>query len=142
MNVRVVVHPGIIMGSLGVLFLVAVVTTFVVRGPDRISTEPEWTPPEGNSEQGRVAIQRHGCGACHSIPGIQGANARIGPRLDGIVEQSFIAGKLSNTPENLARWIQDPQEITPGTAMPNLDVSETEAQDIAAYLYTATREDR
>lgn len=142
MKLRLVIRPGIIMGSLGVLFLVAVAVTFALRGPDRISTEPEWTPPEGDTEQGRVAIRRHGCGACHSIPGITGANARVGPRLDGIVEQSFIAGKLSNSPENLARWIQDPQEVTPGTAMPDLDVSETEARDIAAYLYTVTREDR
>jgi cytochrome c1 len=29
-----------------------------------------------------------------------------------------------------------PQAIEPGTAMPNLDVREQDARDIAAYLYT------
>ncbi len=142
MNVRLVVRPGVIMGSLGVLFLVAVVVTFAVRGPNRVSTEPSWAPPEGDPQQGRAALQEYGCGACHSIPGIQGANARVGPRLHGIVEQSFIAGKLSNTPENLVRWIRDPQAVTPGTAMPDLNVSEATAQDMAAYLYAVTGEEQ
>lgn len=139
MKVELVIRPGVVMGSLGVLFLVAVVATFAVRGPDRISTEPEWTAPQGNPEQGRVAIEQYGCGACHSIPGIRGANARVGPRLEGLVEKNYIAGQLTNTPENLARWIRDPQAVSPETAMPDLGVSEQEAQDMAAYLYTATR---
>lgn len=141
MKVPLSIRPGIIMGSLGVLFLATVIATFVVRGPDRISTQSERTAPKGNPEEGRVAIERHGCGACHSIPGIQGANSRVGPRLDGIVEKSFIAGQLANTPENLARWIQNPQSISPETAMPDLGISDTEAQNIAAYLYSVTDEE-
>lgn len=140
MNLRVVLPPSVLMGGIGLLFLGAVATVFVVRGPQRVSTTPEWTPPEGDPEQGRVAIVEHGCGSCHSIPGIRDANARVGPRLDGIVEQSYIAGMLSNTPENLAQWIRQPQEINPGTAMPDLGVTEEEARDIAAYLYTMDRE--
>ncbi len=41
---------------------------------------------------------------------------------------------LPNTPENLVRWIQQPEQIRPGTAMPNLGISEDDARDIAAYL--------
>lgn len=141
MQIRLVLQPGVLMGSLGVLFLVAVMTTFAVRGPDRISTHPKWTAPEGNPQQGRTVIQRYGCGACHSIPGIPGATARVGPRLEGLVEKSYIAGQLTNTPQNLARWIQNPRAIAPGTAMPDLGVSEKEARDIAAYLYVTTRTD-
>lgn len=133
-------RPGLLMAGIGALFLVAVVATFALRGPTRLSTEPDWTPPEGDPANGEAAIREYGCGSCHSIPGIQNADSRVGPRLDGFVEQSFIAGKLANTPENLARWIHNPQDVTPGTAMPNLGVSETEARDIAAYIYTATRE--
>jgi cytochrome c1 len=77
-----------------------------------------------------------GCGACHIIPGVVGASGTIGPPLDGFGRRVYIAGKLPNRPENLLRWIQDPQGVEPGTAMPSLPVSDDEARHIAAYLYT------
>jgi cytochrome c1 len=46
-----------------------------------------------------------------------------------------IAGHLPNTPANLVRWIMHPQEVAPGTLMPDLGVPERQARDIAAYLY-------
>jgi cytochrome c1 len=48
----------------------------------------------------------------------------------------MIAGELPNTPANLTHWIQHPREVEPKTAMPELGVTEDEAYDIAAYLYT------
>ena len=50
--------------------------------------------------------------------------------------RAYIAGQLPNQPENLIRWLVDPQAIEPGTAMPDLDVTPELARDIAAYLYT------
>jgi hypothetical protein len=49
---------------------------------------------------------------------------------------AYIAGQLPHDAENLVRWIQDPQAIEPGTAMPNLGVVPSVARDMAAYLYT------
>jgi cytochrome c1 len=43
---------------------------------------------------------------------------------------------LHNTPENMIRWIEDPQAVDSLTAMPTLGLSDREARDIAAYLYT------
>jgi cytochrome c len=54
----------------------------------------------------------------------------------GIGERSMIAGEAPNTPENLIRWIENPQSIEPNTAMPNLGVGDQAARDMAAYLYT------
>jgi cytochrome c1 len=34
------------------------------------------------------------------------------------------------------QWLREPQAVHPGTAMPDLDVSERDARDIAAYLGT------
>ncbi len=48
----------------------------------------------------------------------------------------MIAGELPNTPDNLIRWIENPPSIEPGTAMPNLGLSDKQARDAAAYLYT------
>lgn len=90
----------------------------------------------GNPDQGAVLIRKYGCSACHTIPGIEGARATIGPPLDRIAQRTYLAGQLPNNPENLIRWITDPQSIERGTAMPDVGVSDREARHIAAYLYT------
>lgn len=90
----------------------------------------------GNRDRGAQAIAAMGCGACHHIPGIAGANGLVGPPLDNIAQRGMIAGELPNTPENMVRWIRDPQAIEPATAMPNLGVDEQNAIDIVAYLYS------
>ncbi|MFC4859441.1 c-type cytochrome, partial [Actinophytocola glycyrrhizae] len=78
----------------------------------------------------------YGCGSCHTVPGVDGADGLVGPPLTRFGARSYIAGALPNTGDNLQHWIRDPQEVEPGTAMPDLDVSELEARDIAAYLLT------
>jgi cytochrome c2 len=90
----------------------------------------------GNPARGKEVIRRYGCEACHSIPGVAGARGQVGPPLDGIGNRTYLAGQLTNTPENLIRWIRDPQGIAPGTAMPEMGVTEQDGKDIAAYLYT------
>ncbi len=87
-------------------------------------------------EKGRDAIARYGCGACHEIPGVPGARGAVGPPLSAFSKRTMVAGRLANTPDNLTRWIQEPQAIEPGTAMPNLGLCSGEARDIAAYLLT------
>lgn len=90
---------------------------------------------EGDVNQGRHLLAAYGCGACHTIPGIAGANALVGPPLNDWSQRSYIAGSLANTPENLLYWIMDPQAVEPGTAMPDLNVSQEAAQHMSAYLY-------
>ncbi|MFC7402812.1 c-type cytochrome [Citricoccus sp. GCM10030269] len=103
---------------------------------DSTETAPDAGPvPEGDAEAGRAAILQHGCASCHTIPGVESASESIGPDLTGFDEKTYIAGQLPNRPEELIRWIQNPQEISPGTAMPNLGVTEQDARDIAAFLY-------
>jgi cytochrome c len=84
---------------------------------------------------GRRLIANYGCGSCHTIPGVPGANSMAAPPLKCFYQRSYIAGRLANNKENLVKWIQDPQEIEPGNAMPDLGVSEDEAGDMADYLY-------
>lgn len=90
----------------------------------------------GNAEHGRQLIESYGCGACHMVPGVHAARGKVGPPLLFFAERTIIAGELPNTPENLEKWIEDPKQIEPKTAMPNLGVKPDEARDIAAYLYT------
>lgn len=90
----------------------------------------------GDVARGRAAIQRYGCGTCHEINGVDGARGLVAPPLTNIGDRMTLAGQLPNTSDNLIRWIADPQAIEKGTLMPDLDVTERDARDIAAFLYT------
>jgi cytochrome c len=90
----------------------------------------------GDVAKGRAAIRAYGCGSCHHIRGVGGAEGRVGPPLEGIGSRSYVGGVLPNTPGNMVRWIMDPRGIDSLTAMPTLGVPESDARDIAAYLYT------
>jgi cytochrome c oxidase subunit 2 len=59
----------------------------------------------------------------------------IGPNLAGIGRRRYIAaGWLEDTDANLAKWIQHPQDVKTGVLMPNLGLTDAEAQTLAAYL--------
>ncbi len=90
----------------------------------------------GDPDRGRAAITRYGCSTCHTIPGVKGADALVGPSLEHVASRSYVAGVLPNTPSNVVRWIQDPPGVDRLTAMPNLGVTDSDARDIASYLYT------
>ncbi len=112
-----------------------------VTPPAAASPAPATQPPAakapGDPAAGQQAIARYGCGGCHMIPGVQGASGTVGPSLAGFANRTVIAGTTTqNTPENLVRWIMNPPAVKPGTAMPNLNVNQTDAQNIAAYLLT------
>jgi cytochrome c1 len=70
------------------------------------------------------------------IPGIKGADGLVGPPLILFARRTYVAGELPNTPDNLIRWIRDPPAVEPRTAMPALGLTEQQARDVAAYLYT------
>lgn len=96
----------------------------------------ERTDLPGDPELGEQALEAYGCGSCHIIPGVPGADGRVGPPLRRIGSRAYIGGVLPNTPENMVRWIRAPQAVDPRTAMPDLDVGERDALNITAYLYT------
>ncbi|NVF16566.1 c-type cytochrome [Halomonas sp. QX-1] len=76
--------------------------------------------------------------ACQRIPGLVGPQADVGPALAGMRERCYIAGVLSNNNDNRVRWLRHPSQVDPLIAMPDLEVTEQDARDIAAYLETLT----
>lgn len=90
----------------------------------------------GDAGRGKQAIQNYSCGSCHQIGGVPNARGLVGPPLNGIGSRRVIAGYLPNQPENMERWLQYPQDVAPGNAMPDMGVTDQDARDIAAYLYT------
>ena len=90
----------------------------------------------GDPARGHAALALYGCGSCHIIPGVPGAQGTVGPPLADFALRAYLAGVVPNWPGYLVRWIMDPPAISPQTAMPNVGVAEQEARDMAAYLYT------
>lgn len=90
----------------------------------------------GDAQRGRVTMSAIGCGSCHSIPGVRGARGMVGPSLDHWRERRLIAGVVPNDTQRLITWLTVPQAIAPGSAMPNMGVTDGEARDMAAYLYS------
>jgi cytochrome c2 len=104
---------------------------------DRVSADQAMAITQGGrASYGRVWAREYGCGGCHVIPGVPGARGKVGPSLDNVTAHLFIAGVTPNKPDNLIAWIQDPQRADSATAMPKTGVTERQARDIAAYLYT------
>ena len=93
-------------------------------------------PSSGDAGRGSRLIAQYGCGACHIVPGIVGAEGLVGPPLNKMARRVYITGMLRNSPDNLAAWIENPQAVVPGNAMPAMGITHEQARDIVAYLYT------
>ncbi|MDX1663978.1 MAG: hypothetical protein R3272_09300 [Candidatus Promineifilaceae bacterium] len=118
------------------LALGLVVALLLTACTERAEEVNMWEVALGDAGAGEEAIEEYGCPACHVIPGIPGADGQVGPPLTDWSERQTIAGALPNIPPNLIRWVMEPQAIEPDTLMPDMGVSERDARDIAAYLYT------
>jgi cytochrome c2 len=89
----------------------------------------------GDSAQAPSLIRRYGCGGCHTISAIAGADGKVAAPLDQLRKRVYIGGVLQNTPDNLVRWIVSPRSFSPQTAMPETGITEAEARHVAAFLY-------
>jgi len=90
---------------------------------------------QGDAARGRLLMTRYGCAACHVIPGV-GIQGMVGPPLTAMSRRAYIAGRLPNVPQNMIEWLRDPQSIDRGNVMPNVGVTERDARDMTAYLYS------
>jgi cytochrome c len=89
----------------------------------------------GNPANASLLATRYGCGGCHTIPGLPGAEGQVGPPLGGLRQRVFVAGVLPNTADNLINWIVEPRRYSSRSAMPETGIGPEGARDIAAYLY-------
>lgn len=87
-------------------------------------------------QKGRALFVSKGCVACHTVEGVPGATGKVGPDLTTIASRPQIAGVVENTPDNLKRWLKNPPALKPGTAMPNLGLTDEEVENLVAFLLT------
>ena len=104
-------------------------------------TRADWTSAiqpvgyAGNVKRGELLVQTYGCVSCHQIADATPQGV-VGPPLNSIANRSYIAGRFLNDEIWMTQWIEHPQRLKPGTAMPDLNVGRRDALDIAAYLAT------
>src|SRR3954469_24807086 len=118
------------------IVIILLVLTFQSHAARRDTRREAVRLTGGNPERGYELVGYYGCNACHTIADVAGPKGKAGPPLGGIAERSFLAGELPNTSQNMQRWIRQPHSVEPKTAMPEMGVTEQDAKDIAAFLYT------
>ena len=92
------------------------------------------TPGSGLAGKGAKLFIEKACMNCHTILGTAAA-ARVGPNLTHLNDRQTIgAGVLTNTPENLNKWLTNPQKYKQGSLMPNMKLSPEQVDAIVAYL--------
>jgi len=90
--------------------------------------------PDATVANGHHIFENTSCINCHTIAGTS-ANGRFGPDLTHVMSRDTIAsGVVPNTPENLRRWIQNPDAIKPGSRMPAMNLNGQELDAVTAYL--------
>ncbi len=125
------------LGLLCIALLAGVLSLTVQWRQSRNAAQDAATAMTGGDPQaGLAAMRSHGCGACHEIPGLALADGRVGPSLDKIATRAFIAGRLPNAPAAMSSFLTQPQHIQPQGGMPDMPITQTEARDMSAYLYT------
>jgi cytochrome c2 len=91
-------------------------------------------------ETGKQLMVSKGCVACHKAPDVPGAVGEVGPDLTGVGDTSkrpqIAGGTLTNSPENMKRWLANPPAVKPGTQMPNLNLTPREMDSLVAFLQT------
>lgn len=91
----------------------------------------------GSAEQGYKDFHSMTCANCHAINNVPNTFPQTAPDLTHLASrQSIGAGILTNTPDNLALWLKNPQAIKPACLMPNLTLSDQQVADLVNYLET------
>jgi cytochrome c oxidase subunit 2 len=113
---------------------------FVVVTPEEYTAwverqqQPAAKPTGADAVAGARVIASVGCGSCHAIRGTT-LKGTFGPDLTHFGSRKGIAAyTLRNTPENLLRWIQDPQGVKPECNMPNVPLPLEQQRQMVAYL--------
>lgn len=82
-------------------------------------------PAAVSEEDGKALFAKFNCPACHKVGEAGGI---IGPELTHIAR--------TRDDKWLFAWLKDPQATKPGATMPNLNLSDADAQAIVKYLVT------
>ena len=120
-------------GTSHALMAFAVVTMEAQAFEEWLATQARPSPRA--ADDGAALFLRHGCGACHTVSGIE-AHGMIGPDLSHLGSRlTLAAGTQPNTADTIARFITEPERIKPGVQMPSFAMlPQDDIRNIAAWL--------
>ena len=85
---------------------------------------------------GKRAFLAQSCVNCHAVRGTP-AVGTYAPDLTHLMTRKTLAsGMVPNSPEELRRWLADPQQVKPGCLMPSFKLSDHDLDLITGYLRT------
>jgi len=97
---------------------------------------PARRPTTAEAVAGEHQFMDDQCESCHEIRGLTG-DVSVGPDLTHVASRHTLAAlTIPNNARELAAWIHDPQSIKPGVRMPDLGLSDTQVNELVAYLET------
>lgn len=108
----------------------------VLHQPGESAANLTQASQDGDATAGQRVFEQQACINCHAVRGTI-ANGRFGPDLTHLMSRDTIgSGILKNTPQNLDRWIADPNDFKPGCLMPAMHLTDKQNAQITAYLLT------
>jgi len=115
------------------------IAQWLVPEEPTVPEDPRWM---AWPSRGRRAMENQGCATCHALTGT--APLAISPvkvplEKAALERGMMLAPDLRNVRERFRRealvaWLMDPSAQKPGTPMPKLNLSRSDAEDIAAFL--------
>jgi cytochrome c oxidase subunit 2 len=103
---------------------------------EQAQLKPSIAPATPDAIAGRNLFMEMSCVNCHAINGTN-AKARVGPDLTHFATRTQFAGCiLDNSPDNVRLWLRNPQGVKPGVEMPDFNFTETQVDQLTAYLET------
>jgi cytochrome c oxidase subunit II len=110
---------------------------------ERAQLRPAKPPTTPLALQGLGVYTAHTCYVCHNISGLVPLQHRgsssvlVAPDLTHFASRMTLgAGRLANTPANVAAWLRNPDALKPGVHMPNLQLTPPEIKALTAFLET------
>jgi cytochrome c oxidase subunit 2 len=88
---------------------------------------------ESDAVRGQELFEAKGCLQCHAITP---DGKSMGPNLNNFANRDRVASFRPNTEEWLAKWLDDPQEVKPGSTMPDVGLTQDEIDALVEYLYS------
>jgi cytochrome c oxidase subunit 2 len=104
---------------------------------EQTQVQPAQPPVDPIAAQGLALFRGMSCVSCHAVNGVPGADARVAPDLTHLASRSILGGGVcDNSPQNLRRWLENPQTVKPGVLMPNYYLTDKQLSQLVAYFET------
>lgn len=98
------------------------------------NARPALPPADDLARKGETLFETSSCANCHRITGTTAAGT-AGPDLSHLGSRSTIlTGLLATNEQNIADWIDHPQQIKHGAYMPNFMFAKDSVRALAHYL--------